>query len=53
MKRILMGILIVSAAAACTNPVEPGQKFMGDPPGRIDPSPKPSSFQINHTVSQP
>ena len=52
MKRLLMGILIVSVAAACTNPVEPGQKFMGDPPGRIDPVGKPSGFQINHSVNQ-
>ncbi len=49
MKHLLNVILIVGAAAACTNPVAPAQKFMGDPPGRIDPSPKPSGFQVNHT----
>ena len=49
MKRLIKVLLIVGAAAACSNPVEPAQKFMGDPPGRIDPAPQPSGFQINHT----
>ena len=49
MKRFIQVILIVGAAAACSNPVEPAQKFMADPPLRIDPTPKPSGFQLNHT----
>jgi hypothetical protein len=48
MKRLLKVILILGVAAACTNPVEPRQKFMGDPPGRIDPAPTPSGFQVSH-----
>jgi len=53
MRAFLKVILIVGVAAACTNPVEPGQKFMGDPPIRIDPNPKPSGFQVNHPVNHP
>ena len=49
MKQLVKVILIVGAAAACTNPVGPDQKFMGDPPIRIDPAPHPSGFQVNHT----
>ena len=49
MKHLVKVILIVGAVAACTNPVAPAQKFMGDPPGRVDPSPKPSGFQVIHT----
>jgi len=51
MKRLVMAILILGAAVACTNPVAPTQKFMGDPPVRIDPSGKPSGFQVNHVLS--
>ena len=49
MKRLVKAILIIGAAVACTNPVEP-QKFMGDPPIRIDPAPNSSGFQVNHNL---
>ena len=53
MKQLVKVILIVGIAAACTNPVEPEQKLMGDPPLRIDPSPQPSGFQVNHNQASP
>jgi hypothetical protein len=43
----MTAILILGAAAACTNPVGPSQKFMGDPPARIDPVGNQSGFQFN------
>jgi hypothetical protein len=47
MRWVLQLILVVGAAAACSNPVEPSQKFMGDPPIRIDPAPIHSGFQAS------
>ncbi len=50
MRRVVTAILILGAAVACTNPVAPAQKFMGDPPVRIDPAGKPSGFQVNQSL---
>lgn len=50
MRRVVTAIFILGAAMACSNPVEPTQKLMGDPPGRIDPAGKPSGFQVNQTL---
>ncbi|HJQ11691.1 MAG TPA: hypothetical protein VJ840_11740 [Gemmatimonadaceae bacterium] len=46
-------ILLVAAATACTNPVEPSQKFMGDPPVRIDPAPGQGGFQLSQATRHP
>ena len=48
MRRAVQLILVLGAAAACGNPVGPSEKFMGDPPIRIDPAPIHSEFQVNH-----
>ena len=50
MRRMVTAVLIMGVAVACTNPVAPPRKFMGDPPGRIDPAGKPSGFQINQSL---
>ena len=47
MRRVVQLILLVGAAVACSNPVEPSQKFVGDPPIRIDPAPIQSGLQVN------
>jgi hypothetical protein len=47
MRRVVQLILVVGAAAACGNPVGPPEKFMGDPPIRIDPAPVHSGFQVS------
>lgn len=49
MRRLVQLILVVGAAVACSNPVEPSQKFMGDPPIRVDPMPVHSGFQASPT----
>jgi len=52
MRRVVQLILVVGTATACSNPVGPSQKFMGDPPIRIDPAPIHSGFQINPTPAR-
>jgi len=52
MKQLLMAMLIFSTAVACSNPVEPANKFTGDPPIRVDPAPVQSGFQINHAATR-
>ncbi|HJP58706.1 MAG TPA: hypothetical protein VJ865_01855 [Gemmatimonadaceae bacterium] len=47
MMRLVQLILVVGAVVACGNPVGPSEKFMGDPPIRIDPAPIHSGFQVN------
>jgi hypothetical protein len=44
MKTMLKCALLVGALLACTNPVAPGSKQMGDPPIRTEPPSVPSTF---------
>jgi hypothetical protein len=44
MKNVLKFALILGALTACTNPVAPNQKLMGDPPIRTEPPAVPSHF---------
>ncbi|HJP86038.1 MAG TPA: hypothetical protein VJ852_08625 [Gemmatimonadaceae bacterium] len=52
MKQVLTAMFILSTALACSNPVEPGNKFTGDPPIRVDPAPVQSAFQISHPATR-
>jgi hypothetical protein len=51
MRRLIKLVLILGGAMACSNPVEPSQKFTGDPPIRIDPAPRQSGFQVSRTLT--
>jgi hypothetical protein len=44
MKNVLKIALLVAALTACTNPMAPNQKLMGDPPIRTEPPAVPSQF---------
>jgi hypothetical protein len=44
MKNVLKIALLVAALTACTNPVAPNQKLMGDPPIRTEPPTVASPF---------
>jgi hypothetical protein len=44
MKNVLKIALLVGALTACTNPVAPSQKLMGDPPIRTEPPAVASHF---------
>lgn len=47
MKQFEKVVMILGAVVACSNPVEPRQKLMEDPPIRIDPTPSQSGLQLN------
>lgn len=53
MRHVVKVALILGIAAACSNPVEPSQKFMGDPPVRIDPAPNQTGFQLSSPQRHP
>jgi hypothetical protein len=44
MKNVLKIALLIAALTACTNPVAPNQKLMGDPPIRTEPPTVASPF---------